>query len=533
MPKLTNPLLIVAGSAATVALLALSFAPAEISFLAWFALVPVLVVLGRHPGRLGLVVLWLAGMAFGAVGFFWLRHVTWLGTVLLAFYLSVYFFLFCVSVRWMSFRRGIPLALAAPLAWTALEYLRGTLMTGFPWLFLAHSQYRALPVIQIADLTGAAGVTFWIAAVNGAVADVACWLLRSQPAVKRSRVAAAGAVVALITVAALAYGWHRLNTLVVREGPRIALVQGNIPQDVKNRLSDDDISDMFFAHVRLTEKAQASSPPPDLVIWPETMAPPYALDDWNNRPDNEWLDVLARLQRRSDLVVGASACPDINERKVYNSVFFLPRGGRGGTRRFDKIHLVPFGEYVPLKWLIGWIVGPMVPYREGLHAGSRHVLFETRGWRFAPTICFEDGFPELVADFARGEDKMDFIVNVTNEGWFRDGTELDQHLAIAVFRAVECRAGFIRAANTGISAFISPTGRIVSKLTVSSKGAGRRDREVAGVLHGVAMTADGRSPYLAVGELFGTVCAAGWFFCMILPVVAGIRRRLRRRAEGR
>ncbi len=532
MPKLMNPLLFVGGSAITVALLALSFAPAEITFLAWVALVPVLVVLGLRPGRLGLLILWLAGMAFGIIGFLWLRHVTWLGTVLLASYLSIYFLLFCVSVRWLSFKKGVPLALAAPLAWTALEYLRGTVITGFPWLFLAHSQYEVLPVIQIADLTGAAGVTFWIVAVNGILADVMCGLLRLSPAVKRPRVVAAGAGVALVTIAALAYGWHRLNTLVVREGPRIAVVQANIPQDVKNRLSDDDISDMFFAHVRLTEMAQAASPPPDLVIWPETMAPPYVLDDWNNRPDNEWLNILTRLQRRSDLVVSASACPDIDARKVHNSAFFLPRGGRGGTRRFDKMHLVPFGEYVPLRWLIGWIVGSMVPYQEDLHPGDRHVLFHIKGWRFAPTICFEDGFPDLVADFGRGEEKMDFIVNVTNEGWFRDGTELDQHLAIAVFRAVECRAGFVRAANTGISTFISPTGRIVSKLIVDSKAAGPTDREVAGVLHGVAMTTDTRSPYMTVGELFGTLCAGAWVFCMIMPAVGGIRT-WRRRGRGR
>jgi apolipoprotein N-acyltransferase len=184
------------------------------------------------------------------------------------------------------------------------------------------------------------------------------------------------------------------------------------------------------------------------------------------------------------------------------------------------MHLVPFGEYIPLKSLLAPVLGPVIPYEYGVAPGDRPLSYEIAGWKFAPTICYEDVFPELVASFARRGGGFDCIVNVTNEGWYKDGSELDQHLAIAAFRAVECRAGLIRAANTGISAFVSPTGRIVSKLIVDG-----RDREIAGVLHGRVLTAAGRSPYFAVGEFFGKLCTVAWVCCVAGLALAQTLRR--------
>ncbi len=512
-------------AAATVLLLGLSFPPAELSFLAWCALVPVLLALGRRYGKLAWVVLWLAGWASGSLGFFWVRHVTFVGTFLLGFYFSLYFLLFCASVRWLSFKRGIPLALAAPLAWTALECVRGVFLTGLPWLFIAHTQYKVLPVIQIADLTGAAGVTFWVVAVNGALADAVCCLCRLRQAARRRWVLAAGGGVLLLSVLAQLYGSYRLDNIAIRKGPRIAVIQGNIPQSVKNLLTAENIEDMFHTHVKLTQKAQSALQPPDLVIWPETMAPPGLFGRDRVRRYESARRLVRRLQQRSGLLIGAGRYSVETARiHQYNSIFFLPQGGIGPAGYYDKIHLVPFGEYVPLKPLLGWVVSPFIPYKDGLEPGSRYRLFELNGWHFAPTICFEDAFPRLVADFARGEQKMDFVVNVTNEGWFKDGAELDQHLAIAVFRAVECRAGFVRAANTGISAFISPTGRSLSTLTVDG-----RDREVRGILHGYATTTDEGSPYLTAGELFGELCVAGWVLLTGCLALRGMRAWVRRK----
>jgi len=511
------------------------------SALAWLALVPLLIAMAGQWRRPHWLVVWLAGWAFGLVGFFWLRHVTWVGTALLALYLSVYFVAFVAAIRWLAWGRGVPLALAAPLVWTALEWVRGVALTGFPWLFLGHTQYENLRVIQIADLTGATGVSFWIVAVNGALADTVCSVLRLRPTGRRVRTLVAGAGVLALTIAAASYGAYRLHTVAVREGPDVAVVQGNIPQDVKNLLTTESVTEILDTYLSMTEAAVATSRLPTLVIWPETMAPRGLFTpehaDWlrarsaryetkgrveDAREVRAALDrnergrrTLRGLQRRTGLLIGAGHYERADSgMKSFNSVFLLPQGGQGPEAGYDKIHLVPFGEYVPLRWLIGWIVAPAIPYERGLDAGDRRVLFEVDGWRLAPTVCFEDGFPSLVASFAR-DGRVDVIVNVTNEGWFRDGTELDQHLAIAVFRAVECRAGFVRAANTGISAIISPAGQITSKLVVDGS-----DREVAGVLRGHVPVTTARSPYLVVGEWLGPTCLVA-----TLALVLAVRRR--------
>ena len=533
-----------AAAALTALLLALSFPPAGLAFLAWFALVPVLLVLGRADGKLTWIILCLAGWAFGIAGFFWVRHVTALGMILLGFYLSLYFLLFCSAVRWLSFRRRMPLAFSVPLVWVSLEVVRGLLLTGLPMLFLAHTQYKILSVIQIADLTGTAGVTFWIAAVNGLAADVVLHIRRPPPRTGRRRVLAAGIFVLMISTFALGYGLFRLGMIVTNEGPSIALIQANIPQDVKNRLTEENVADIFLKHVRMTNEAQ-SGDPPDLVIWPETMTP-YGLFDHEYeghiraylerlaakgqladgkyeiehlRKTSRWRAMLQERQQLSSLLIGSGSLTVGDGRILtHNSVRLFPHKGRGATARYDKIHLVPFGEYIPLKPLIGWIVGPFIPFKDGLTPGTSRTVFGIDGSRFAVMICFEDMFPRLVAGFARGGRQPDFIVNITNEGWFKDGAELDQHLAVAVFRAVECRAGFVRSANTGISAFISPTGRIVSTLTV-----GGRDREVAGVLRGRAVSTDTRSPYLALGESLGWLCVAVCGLCLSVAAWPGVK----------
>ncbi|MFO7898735.1 MAG: apolipoprotein N-acyltransferase [Planctomycetota bacterium] len=539
--------LLALGGLGSAALLILAFPPTEAGALAWVALVPLLVALRARPGKSGWLVLWLAGFGFGTGGFFWARHVVWYVPAPLGLYVSFYFLLFCAAVRWLGFEKGFPFAVAAPLTWTALEVIRSVFLTGLPWLFLAHTQYKALPVVQMAELTGAAGVTFLLAAVNGLLADVILRFPKGRAPTRRLPALAAGAGVVLLAAGALWYGFARLRSVEVAEGPRVAAVQGNIPQSVKKEWTEESVEAMFETYLELTRRALAHDPPPDLILWPETMAPPGVFDrrlqelrgDWlrrhtATRRTERWRAIredyrkherrlarLRRLQERATLVISANSCPDpANPDACHNSAFLLPEGeGRGPERRYDKIHLVPFGEYVPLRWLLGWAIGPLVPY--DLSPGDEHRVFEIDGWTFAPTICFEDAFPGLVADFAREHGRVDCIVNLTNEGWFKDGAELDQHLAIAVFRAVECRAGFIRAANTGISAFIEPTGRIRKRLVVDG-----RDREVAGVLHGVATTSRGGSAYLAAGEWFGTICTVAWFFCLVAAGFGRIRNCL-------
>lgn len=502
----------------TAALLALALPPSKTAFVAWFALVPLLAVLGRSKGRAAWIILLTGGWAWGIASVFWLRHVTWLGTIFLGLYFGAYFLTFFLAVRWATFKKGIPLIITAPVLWTALEHFRGFFLTGMPMGYLAHTQYQALPVIQIADIFGATAVTFWIVAVNAALAELVRMLLDIRPRVPAKRVAVSLAAVALISAASLGYGYFRLKSIVVEHGPVIAVVQGNIEQDIKNRYTQQSILDIMLKHVDLTAKAQSAERKPALVIWPETMAPPYVFDKVIK---SEYFGELAGPTARaliphaaaSDLLISAVSA----EGGHFNSTFYIKKGDWRNRDRYDKIHLVPFGEYVPLKPVLGLIVKHFVPLPD-LFPGKEMKLFEVEGWSFAPTICYEDTFPSLVAQFSRGYRRADFIVNITNEGWFKDGAELDQHLAIGVFRAVENRAGFIRCANTGISAFIEPTGKISAKLEVAGS-----DREVAGYLTEQATRTKTVPPYHKVGETFAWLSLAaalailGWAAIKLNP----------------
>ncbi len=550
-----NILFLAIASAATVGLLLLALPPTEASVFAWVALVPLLVALRLKPGKLGWLILWFAGFVHGTVGFIWLRHVMWFLPALLGIYLSLYFILFCAAVRRLGYGGGIPFALSAPLTWTGLEGLRSVLFTGLPWLLFAHTQYRVLPVIQIADFFGAPGVTFLLVAVNGLVADAILHFGKGRAPSRRRPALATGIAVVLVFAGSVSYGFFRLATVEVIEGPRVAVIQGNIPQSLKEQWTTESVEKMFETYLELTDEALAHDPPPDLILWPETMAPPGFFDfrrqeflrQWlNDNPElrhtEQWLRIRGRVRRyarqiervrpltsKATLVISANSHPYPEDPTItYNSAFLLPQNHDvEDAVRYDKLHLVPFGEYVPLRWLFGWAVDFIVPYHYDMTPGDSPKLFEIDGWTFAPTICYEDAFPRVVANFAREHGEMDFIANLTNEAWFKDSTEMDQHLAIAVFRAIECRAGLIRAANTGISAFIDPTGRIRKRLVVDG-----RDREVAGVLHGVATKTEQVSPYLTVGEWFGAICTAAWFLCLIGVFYSSIAKGARRTAKN-
>jgi len=503
--------------ALSAAMLALAGPPANISAAAWVALVPLAVALRNPITRYRLLILWIGGLGYGLSMFFYVRHVTTLGTAGLALYISFYFVAFAALVRWASFVRRMPLALSMPLFWAALEHLRGFLLTGLPWGFLAHTQYMNLKFIQIADFAGAAGVTFWIGAVNGSLADILMWRFGKSNR-GRWEIAVSAACVLVLSAFAIGYGEYRMSTIIIEEGPVTALVQGNIPQDLKNRLTRENIIEIFSRHVYLSNGAMRSAPRPEIIIWPETMAPFGVLDEQYRNPSNIFLQPLLQLQRNADLLVSAVSNPLADDKTFHNSIFFLPRGKLGPTARYDKIHIVPFGEYVPLKPLIGKILAPIIPYDDGLTAGTNYTLFESSGWTFAPTVCYEDGFAGLVRRFNRHGRKIDCIVNVTNEGWFKDGIELDQHLAIGVFRAIENRAGLVRAANTGISAFVSPLGAITAK----------KDREVRGFLVSKVTRTSTMAPFVYAGELFGWLvfsCASAWI------ILFGMRDILSARSE--
>jgi apolipoprotein N-acyltransferase len=250
----------------------------------------------------------------------------------------------------------------------------------------------------------------------------------------------------------------------------------------------------------------------DLLVWPETMVPgllnidPALTGRKIDERSQELVKSLA-IQAKSNLLMGGTAIGLAEDgQRFYNSAFFYNKEGKF-IRRYDKIHLVPFGEYTPLKSIFPFLAR-LVPYEVGLSSGRERTIFEldtVRGnkYRFGVVICYEDTVAPLVREFKKGG--ADFILNITNDGWFRDSAELDMHLTIMVFRAVENRVGMVRAANTGISSFVSPVGEIYAEFSKDNKR-----REIEGVLISkiILQEKGGNTWYTSCGDVFAIFCTA-------------------------
>src|SRR5574337_504903 len=252
------------------------------------------------------------------------------------------------------------------------------------------------------------------------------------------------------------------------------MVQGNIPQDLKFESTEEDQVQILKKYSDLSMSVKGKSI--DLLVWPETMMP--GLLNINPELTGRKIDVLSQLtavqlaqELNTNLLLGSLALTLVGEEQIYfNSAYYYNREGRF-VDRYDKIHLVPFGEFTPLKKYFPFLA-KLVPYEIGLTHGNRRTLFhlntlENGSFTFGSSICYEDTVPSLIRKFKK--DGVDFMLNITNDGWFRNSAELDQHLAIMVFRAIENRICMVRAANTGISSFVAPDGAIYATL-IDPKG---------------------------------------------------------------
>lgn len=437
---------------------------------------------------------WLAGAAAFAAGFFWVRYTVPAGPYLLGLYNGAYFAFFVALVR----RLG---TLWGAAVWTGLEYARGTLFGGLPWFLLGYTQHEALRVAQIADLGGVWLVSALVAFVNAAFVDGR----------RAARWAAAGAL-----GGAFAYGAVRLETLPREEGPRVAVVQPNIPQSLKELSTHQAAQALenYRRHVELTRRAAVEKP--DLLVWPEA-AIYYGLE-WNVER-RQWVrDVWYRRvtepagQTGVPMVIGLLVVERGPGRDLAftNSAVYVDREG-AIAGRYDKVHLVPFAEFVPMARTFPWIRELLRRwsglYLADMRAGEGFPIWEAAGERFGTQICFEAIFPEISRALARKGAR--FTVNISNDGWFRDSAELDQMLAMARFRAIENRMHVIRATNTGISAFIEPSGGV--QAVIEENG---RMKEVEGTLVRRIGLTRSASLFRAVGDAAGLLAAlatlGGW-----------------------
>jgi apolipoprotein N-acyltransferase len=513
---------------ATVLLQFALFHPLNVGCLAVLAYVPWLLLMERR-GVAG-AALWGYGIGVGffALGVGWIAAVDVFLWVLALIPLGLFHGGFALGLRLVRSRLGLPYAVAAPLLFTGMEFFRSFAASGFPWLYTGHAFHGSRHLLQTADLTSAYGLTFLALALNGLGADAWLWWKGRPTAVAPRTLAISGGVILALWAGAFVYGLARVGK-VFSPGPRVFVVQGNIPQDIK--LMTASAEGIWEKHVALTLEARNTSA--DLIIWPETMTPRSMAVD---------ADELAALQDMAKdldahLLVGSTAYePDPDEPgglHTFNSGFFVsPQGEVLG--RYDKMHLVPGGEYLPFRRVfpvVERVVKDALGYVPSVHPGSQRDVFvlPVRGGEevpFCTVICYEIVFPDLVRGFVR--DGARLVVNITNEGWFKESYEFEQMVAINKFRAVENRVSIVRAANTGISNVIDPEGRVLAAVQDPSG----RKKAVSGVLDCTVPLDDRHTFYTRFGDVFAWLVFLAAISVTILSLLpSSWRDRMKRRGR--
>jgi apolipoprotein N-acyltransferase len=475
---------------ATGGLLWLCYFPAAWGWLAWVALVPFLVLVRLPRRRFLYLSAYAGGLVFYGPAMQWMRiadprmYATWIALTL---YCSLYFPFSLFLLRRLDRRTPLPLVVTLPVVWTALEMVRCNFCSafdgGFPWYLLGHSQHDYLAVIQISDLTGAYGVSFVLAAANALLLEVLYslprlrkWLAGPDAPPRWGKVAllVQGLGVAALVIAAGGYGLWRLGQDQFSDGPRVALVQGNLDQRIKNHSSVEAEAaqaavDHFFHLADL-----AAWYKPDLIVSPETSWPYSWVEVKPGSPSPACREQAQFWARRwhCPLLVGinAHAWSEQGQQRRYNSAVLLDAEGKP-SGRYDKIHRVPFGEYVPLRDWLPWM-NALAPYDfdYSVWPGQDFTRFALKGRdgrpdsSFGVLICYEDTDARLGRPYGGGDGRpaADFVLNISNDGWFDGSSEHDQHLAVCRFRAVECRRAVARSVNMGISAVIDGNGRVLA-----------------------------------------------------------------------
>lgn len=535
-------------------LYAACFAPFNLTWFCWIALTPLVAAIwfsgteSRHPWLRSLLLGYVAGLTFFWIVFFWLTTVTVLGWFVLQFYMAIYFAIwawFCDLLRprtgerqlpiaskwdqmlaqarsttapvrspWTKSTNNLRLALILAAAWTTLEWLRGWVFSGFGWNGLGVALHDNWPLIQIAELTGVAGLSFMVVFANVIVLTTA-YRLVVEARTRMMRPHFDFTVTMAAVVGVLIFGLRATQISPPTKLLRVATVQSNVPQNQK--FDPQFTSRIFDQFRRLSEIALHSNPPPDLLVWPESSMPGPVLADQESY--KFVMDLAASAD--TDLLLGTI---DIDKRDVYNAALLVSDGGEH-AQKYRKIHLVPFGEYVPGRHrvpLLARIVGDQVPgdFKEG----KEYTVFSLTNNEIhvAPLICFEDTIGELTRQFVLPSETSpgaNLLVDVTNDGWFQRSAGSHQHLANAIFRCVETRRPMIRAANTGVSCFINHLGR-VTQILQDEKGSTFTEGVLAGEIK-VPIEQE-LTFYVRHGELFAKACAA--ITVVSIFVLFGVRR---------
>jgi apolipoprotein N-acyltransferase len=484
--------------------LAAAFPKIDLNLFAWVAFVPLFYAVEGQSLWHVFQYAWLQGLVCYVGSLYWVvialhdfarvpAALAILPMVLLAAIMGLYTGVAIWAGEFTARRLRVPIVLTMPIAWTALEWVRSYFPIGFPWNLLGYAAYRNVEIIQFAEFTGVYGVSALIMFFN-----VVAYAIIFQAYPRRVQSVALGSLTAAMAVALIFGSWrvHKLTTAVPEGSLKVALVQGDIPQSLK---WNPTFLETSFEIYRGQSQAAAQRGA-DLIVWPEAAAAFFFQPD--DRYPAQFADDAAYRQKLLDLagrtgepiLFGAPALGVEDDRVgFYNRAYLVT--GRGQVEGwYDKIRLVPFGEYVPLRKLLGGLVNRVVVGFGDMFAGRAQTLFAVNGAKLAVLICYESVFPNLTRTAVK--EGADILVNITNDAWYGTSSAPYQLLAMAAVRSVETKAPMVRVANTGISAVIQPDGTITARTALF-----KRQTEIEHVYwHQV------RTVYVEVGDVFAETC---------------------------
>lgn len=447
--------------------------------LAWVGLVPLFITMNGSSPRWAAIYGFAAGAAYFGTVLFWFSifgYLPWIAYALLA--APLYFALFAVVSSYLLPNRiGWLGYMLVPAAWTSVQWLRVFGPLGFTWGSLAHLQANVPAVIQLASITGPWGIDFLVCAFNLALAGIFMSKTTKQ---KLSPIAVAAVLAAVV----IGWGYEQMRQPIAGSDVNVAVIQGNLPQGM-------DVDDAF---VKLAQNryslmtAQAALDKVELVLWPETTLPVDMNPDWDN-----YLGGLAKGCRVGCILGAYDKGPSPSDPRDYNSAFsYSPAGEKLGV--YHKVHLVPYGEYVPLRKQMPWLQNYGIRDVDVL-PGKSHNLLPTQKGPVGVSICFESLFPAV----SRIETRQgaEALVVITNDSWFKNSQAAEQHLMMARLRAVENQRYLIRAAATGISAIIDPYGRKIGELGIFKMG----------IVKGHIKMLRSITMYTRIGDSFAYACA--------------------------
>ena len=491
-------------------LFALAFPPLNWSFCAWFAIIPLYLVIYKKTPKKALIYGFLWGYTWIVIAFFWLREIEFFIPYMIAFILAWFMAIWTLFIP--LFRRSILIPLNIQLhgsydennyhpsyireslfitsvaaLWVVIEWIRSWLILGgFPWNNAGVSQWKNIPIIQISEYTGVYGVSFIIIFFNIAMAMTLFSINSAVNSGKYRRPIPFLLAMALLMGAVLT-GSKSMMKYRVALHPKDAvnkntfttltatIIQGDIPQCRFPK--DGEAENALKQYVQLTEMALYNKS--DIIIWPETAVPvPYRSGyDFGDLYRFEIFKLMNKAKRPIMLgsidynfeLLEAGVKPE--EIPCYNSVMLLDKNSENPfyiVDKYNKTHLVPFGEYTPLSKYMPWLQKAIGMGRD-LSAGKRFTIFKLKkNVRAGTNICFEDIFPEISANFAK--QGANLLLVLSNDAWYPTSSEPEQHLANSIFRAVETRLPMIRSGNSNASCLILPNGAIVDTVSLKKDG---------------------------------------------------------------